>query len=217
MTTSRKWTIGAALLIVVVLVGTWFLLVSPKRGEVSELQAATESQEGKNASLETEVALLKEQNKKLPKYQAELAELRNRIPATEGMPSLIRQLRVAADKSGVDLDALTPQPAVALVGPEGGTPAVGEGGSLPPEALAGVNFDIVVSGGYFEIQQFMNKVENLERYVQVSGFTIAEGEETTEGDTEANAGDLTATLNSRAYLVPTAVVDTEAEPLETEQ
>jgi Tfp pilus assembly protein PilO len=192
---------------VVIMTVTWFLLVSPKRGEASQLQVDTESQLNENASLETDLAVLKEQNKKLPKYQAQLAELQSRIPTTSGMPTLIRQLTIAADRSGVEMSSLTPTLAVPLA-PPGGTPgAVSPEGALPAGELSGINVDIVVTGGFFEIQQFVNKLENLDRYVQVSGFTIAEGDGATDQGSDAS---LTATFNSRVYLLPEGVDVTTA-------
>ena len=191
MTTTRKWSLGAAVIVVLILVATWFLLVSPKRGEAADLQAATAAQDNENSSLETELAVLREQNKKLPKYQAELVELRNRVPQTNAMPGFIRQLTAAADNSGVELKSLTPAPAVPLSAESLPPEAVSPEGVLPGGKLAGVNVDIIVTGGFFEIQQFANKLENLERYALVVGLTIDEAEavETEEGSRRDGSGE----------------------------
>jgi hypothetical protein len=206
MTTTRKWTTGAAVLAVLILVATWFLLVSPKRGEATQLQADTAAQLNENASLETQLSVLREQNKNLPKYQAELAGLRDQVPQTNVLPGFVRQLSMAADRSGVTLDILTPTPAVPLSVDGAAPEAISVEGNLPAGKLAGINVDIVVSGGFFEIQQFANKLENLERYNLVSGLDIGPA----EGDTEAVATDntknlLTATFHSRVFLVPVGV------------
>jgi type IV pilus assembly protein PilO len=206
MTTTRKWTTGAAVLAVLILVATWFLLVSPKRGEATQLQADTAAQVNENASLETQLSVLREQNKKLPKYQADLAGLYDQVPQTNALPGFVHQLSIAADRSGVALDILTPTPAVPLsVG--GAIPEpVSPEGNLPAGQLAGINVDIAVSGGFFEIQQFANKLENLQRYNLVGGLDIGPA----EGETDVVATDnsknlLTATFHSRVFLVPVGV------------
>ncbi len=207
MTTTRKWTMGSAVLVLLILVATWFLLVSPKRVEATQLQADTAAQVNENSSLETELAVLREQNKKLPKYQAEVAAIHDQVPQTNALPGYIRQLSTAADRSGVSLDILTPTPAVPL-SVDGVAPApLSPEGFLPAGELAGINVDIVVSGGFFEIQQFANKLENLQRYNLVGGLDIgpAEGDSTTTEVTDNTKNLLTATFHSRVFLVPAAV------------
>jgi type IV pilus assembly protein PilO len=206
MTTTRKWTMGSAVLVLLILVATWFLLVSPKRGEASQLQADTAAQVNENSSLETELAVLREQNKKLPKYQAEVAAIHDQVPQTNAEPSYVRQLSVAADRSGVTLESLTPTPAVPL-SVDGAPPsAISPEGFLPPGELAGINVDIVVSGGFFEIQQFANKLENLQRYNLVGGLDIAPAEDDSTTEVTADTKNLlTATFHSRVFLVPPAV------------
>jgi Tfp pilus assembly protein PilO len=206
MTTTRKWTTGAAVLAVLILVATWFLLVSPKRGEATQLQADTAAQLNENSSLETQLSVLREQNKNLPKYQADLAGLYDQVPQTNALPGFVRQLSIAADRSGVTLDVLTPTPAVPLSVDGAAPEPVSPEGNLPAGKLAGINVDIAVTGGFFEIQQFANKLENLQRYNLVSGLDIgpAEGETDTVA-TDSSKNLLTATFHSRVFLVPVGV------------
>ncbi len=39
MTKSRTWTVGTAVLVVLILLAGWFLLVTPKRSHAADLQA----------------------------------------------------------------------------------------------------------------------------------------------------------------------------------
>jgi Tfp pilus assembly protein PilO len=203
MTITHKWIAGAVVLALALLAGTWFLLVSPKRTEAADLQAQAESQQATNQSLETELALLKQQKKDLPEQQAALAGLRTQVPQTQALPSLVRLLDQAAEKSGVDFTTLSPTAAVPVMSAPGAVESAD--GVLPPEQLAAVNSDIVVNGGYFEIVKFVNALENLERYVLVTNMTIVESDSSgEEAGASENAGDLTATLSSRVFLLPTA-------------
>jgi Tfp pilus assembly protein PilO len=213
MTVTHKWIAGAVALAVAIMAAGWFLLVSPKRSEASDLQSQADAQLQTNQGLETELEVLKQQKKDLPEKQAELAGLRTQIPQTESMPSLIRLLDVAADKAGVDLVSMSPTPAVPVAGLEAAPvdpAAAGAVGVLPSNQLAAINSDITVTGGYFEIERFVNSLENLERYVLVAGMTIGKEEGATADTTQVDDGTLTAVLSSRVFLLPGETVPVEA-------
>ena len=116
MTDTRKWTLGAALVAVVILVAGWFLLISPTRAEVADLEAQTQQQENANSALDTQLAVLKEQNKDLPEKQAELAALQTKIPQTAELPTYIREMQDVGRKSGVAFTSLTPATPVTVGG-----------------------------------------------------------------------------------------------------
>lgn len=209
MTETRKWTLGAALIAVLILVAGWFLLISPQRAEVASLQTEAQSQDDANAALATELSVLKQQNKELPEKQAELAVLQTKIPQSPELPTYIREMQDIARQADVDFTSLTPTVPVSMGG------VVGTSGTLVPEQLAALNVDMVVTGSYFAITKFMNELETANRYTLVSGYGIsAEG---SDGESTSDASALTATINSRIYLVPptpevaaTAATDTAA-------
>lgn len=196
MTETRKWTLGAVLIAVMILVAGWFLLISPTRAEVAELQTQTEAQLDQNSALQTQVSVLKEQNKDLPEKQAELAALRTKIPEAPELPTYIREMQDIGRQSGVSFTSLTPTTPVGVGG------ATSTTGALLPEELAAINVDMVVAGSYFEITKFMNELETSSRYTLVSGYSISEdGAE--EGASTQGSPELLATVNARIYLVPT--------------
>ncbi len=51
MTDTRKWSALAVVLVAAIFAAGWFLLVSPKRGEASELRSRRCTQEEANARL----------------------------------------------------------------------------------------------------------------------------------------------------------------------
>ena len=195
MTETRKWTVGAAVVAVAILVAGWFLLISPKRAEVSDLEAQTAAQEATNSQTQTQLAVLKQQNKDLPEKQAELAALRTKIPLTSALPTYIPEMEDIGNKAGVDFVAMTPAPAVNL-----GASAETAEQSLTPGSLAAVNVEMIVTGGYFEITRFVNELEGAQRYTLVAGFTLSDD----VADTGAKEGDLTATISARVFLAPEA-------------
>jgi Tfp pilus assembly protein PilO len=212
MTTTRKWTAGAALVAVLVLVAGWFLLVAPKQSEASDLKTQAQTQEDTNATLQTQIATLKQEYKSLPEQQAQLAKLHEQIPQTGQMPTYVTQLIAAADRSGVKLKTMTPQDPATL-----GTAALGVTTTttpLSPDSLAGQNVDVEVEGSYFEIMKFESELETLQRYVLVTGVTVAELEDTGSTTTTAAPTNkvLTGTFNTRVFLVPAAPTTEVVQP-----
>jgi type IV pilus assembly protein PilO len=191
VTETRKWLLGAVAVAVAVALGGWFLLVAPKRAEVADLQSQTTTQEQSNDQGRTQLEVLKQQNKDLPQKQAELAALREKIPATENLPAYIHELLTIASNSDVTLTDMAPAAAVTV-----GTAPSLTGAPLTSGELAAVNVDFTLSGQYEGIQKFMNDLENADRYTLVSGLTIEE-------DEESDTGALTATVNGRIFVTPT--------------
>lgn len=208
MTQTRKWTVWTVVLAVAIAAAGWFLLISPKRAEADSLNTQAAAVEADNATLEAQIATLKLQQKQLPKWQAQLAELRTQLPATPALPSLIRTLSAEADKSGVKLIALSPATPVTMVPAEAAdtadvveTPTTG----LTPAMLAAQDLTLQVTGGYFEIQQFVNRLERMDRVLLVLGLNVAEP----DGE-DAAAGTLAGTVTGRVFMVPPATTSTSA-------
>jgi Tfp pilus assembly protein PilO len=178
----KQWALLTVVAVVAIAAGGWFLLISPQRSHASDLRTQTQTQQTQNESIQNELASLQSQHKGLPQVQADLAKLGVQLPNNPGLPALIRSLSSAADAAGVDLISLTPtapqavasaapaaaaSPAPAAAGSTttGGTSTAGS--STPATAnvgaLASLNIQIVVNGGYFHVEQFVSNLEALAR------------------------------------------------------
>ena len=213
MTDIRKWSAGAAILAVAIFAAGWFLLVAPKHHATADLKAQAVSQESANALLQQKLQVLQAQQQDLPQQQAKLATLHTRIPNNPALPSLIRDLTAAGRKVGVSIDSMAPAapvavtatanalaPAAAPAAPSSGAPAVAS-------TLFQVPLALQVTGSYFEIEQYLNKLEGLKRSLLITGFTL--GVAQASSSTAASAGssgtpaatsDLTVTLTGRVFL-----------------
>lgn len=201
------------LAIVAILAAGWFLLIKPKSNAVAEKRTEVETQQAANAQLRARIAMLRELAKDLPAQQARLAEIQRRIPGNPALPALIRALSDAASTSGVDLVSLSPGPPALLaaapaapVAPVAtGTPvggAVRPGAALTSgRALAQIPVTIVVSGGYFQIEQFFSNTEALQRSMLVTGVSVAPA--TGGGPAGSPAGRLVSNITGRVYLTTT--------------
>ena len=187
----------------------WFLLISPKKTEASDLQAQAAAQEQTNAGLRTKLQVLQAQAKELPKKQADLARVAAKIPDNPSLPALIRALTAASQSAGVEFVSVTPGPPAAVAAPAAaapgqpaaagaaapapaapaaGAPAAGAAPAAAPVdpaaagTLAAIPVTLNVVGGYFEVAQFMANLENLPRALRVTNLTLAPGASPTAGD-----------------------------------
>jgi Tfp pilus assembly protein PilO len=228
MTDMRKWSAGAAVLVLAILAAGWFLLVAPKHQATADLKTKATSQEQANAQLQQQIQVLQAQQQDLPQQQAKLATLSTQIPSNPALPSLIRDLTAAANKVGLTIDSMAPAPPVALVAPltavapvppasttdttdtSGGTDSTATTTTTPvaPPVAASTLFQVPltlsVTGSYFEVEQFLNKLEGLKRSMLISGLTMTPGggvsTTTTSGGSDASASDLKVVLTGRVFL-----------------
>jgi type IV pilus assembly protein PilO len=216
MTKSRQWVIGAAVLALLVLVAGWFLLVSPKRSKAAELKTETASQQSANQTLQMQIAQLKARVKDLPKEQALLAEIAGKLPSDPALPSLIRDLSKAADDADVTLVSLTPgQPALMQAAPiaqPAAKPATAAGGATSgtpaaPAAnvgqLAMIPLTISVTGGFFQVEQFISNLESLNRALMTTGLEAAPGGAPSSSQASGSTSGpntLAVSLTSRVFM-----------------
>ena len=172
----------------VVLLGGWFLLVSPKRSQAAELRSAAAVQVSANTVVETQLVQLKSLARNLPREQAKLAAVAARVPTSRALPALIRALNDAARGAGVELLSVSPgastlvTPAVAAAAPiptataSPASPAK-PGTAVPADAgqLAQIPVTMSIVGGYFQVEQFVAALEGLQRSLRLTGVTMAPG------------------------------------------
>jgi Tfp pilus assembly protein PilO len=205
MSMTRKWSLLTAVLIAAVFVASWFLLISPKRSEAADLKSQAQTQSEANATLVQKLAELKAQQEDLPAQRARLAVFRTQIPNNPALPSLVRDLTAAARKVGASIDEMSPQPPMALVDPAAPVTATTGNGAAPAPQLFGVPLTLKVSGGFFELEQYVNRLEGLKRSFLVTGFTVKPAE-----GTEAVPGSLTIEIQGQVFLAPPAAAPTAA-------
>jgi Tfp pilus assembly protein PilO len=103
-TSDRKILYGLAA--VVVLAGFWFLILSPKRGELGELDSKVAAAQAATTQNE-QLAALAEQSKESYKadYQ-EMVVLGKAVPGDDDVSSLLEQVNGLAERSDVEFNSL---------------------------------------------------------------------------------------------------------------
>lgn len=179
---ARQWSLLTAVAVVAVLVAGWFLLISPKHAEAGRLRADATTRSGVNDTLRAQITALTAQARKLPQQRARLAVLATKIPDNPALPALIRTLRDAADRAGVDFVSLQPGAPTAFT--PGATSAVPAAPAVPGAAAAGaaaagagqllaIPITVQVSGGFYQLEQFLTNLEDMPRSFLVGQLAVA--------------------------------------------
>lgn len=210
MTTTRRWVIGTAIAVVVILAAGWMLLVKPQKHKVSGLHDQTATQLQANQLLLTQISALQAEQKELPQQQLVLQKFATEIPDTASEPAIIRALTETAKGAGVDLATITPG-SPTLVSSAPATASQSLGGTSTSGASAGTLYSLplslAVSGGYSNIESFFSGLEHLPRAFLVSSFNLNPGS-TSAGSSGggAVANSLNATISTAVFYATVAPV-----------
>ena len=185
--TRRQELVLAGVAAVLVLIAATLLLIRPAR------QATAQAHADRDAAV-SESQTLRDQIKALEGLQPNEAELRAKanqakaeFPTTPALPGLVDALQDAASLAGVDLNSVAP--------------AAPKASTTTPQ-LAEILTTVTVSGGYFEIQDFLVRLENLvkgsdpgrvpPRSVLVRSVGLTGGQSGATDDSAAAAADASA-------------------------
>jgi type IV pilus assembly protein PilO len=164
---TSRWSAGAVLLTLLVLVGSWFLLIGPRRADAGTLREQTTSAQSQASALQTQIAQLKSEFADLPKRRAELAAIKAQLPPAADVPALVRNLQDYAAAAGVSLDSIAPGTPVI----HGGA-AAGTSGAAQPGQVVEIPIQLAVAGDYFEDALFVKSLQTkLTRAYLISGLT----------------------------------------------
>jgi Tfp pilus assembly protein PilO len=187
----KQWIALAAVAVIAILAGGWFLLVSPKHSDAASLRLQASDKQRANEMLLSEIAQLKAKAKDLPRQQAKLAAVAAKIPNNGALPTLIRALNAAAADTGVELVSMAPtQPTAVAAAPasvttpttpattSAGTTSAASASSAGSSAVGtleqiGVTLNVV--GNYFQVAEYLDRLENLTRAFRVTTLNIVPG------------------------------------------
>jgi Tfp pilus assembly protein PilO len=182
MNKLRAWGVLALVAAVAIAAGGWFLALSPQKSKVSSLKDQTAQQQDANAKLRSQIALLKKQQSQIPAEQARIAQIKNRIPESPQLTNYVRTLTSLAAATHVELVSIAPaaptQVKLASAQPQGTAPSDAAAGGAAPAAapnLSTISVAIDVVGDYYNVQQFLSKLEDTQRATIVSAVSLKPG------------------------------------------
>lgn len=188
MANRRALIIGVAAALVVLLLW-WVLLWNPQRDKISEARDRRTAAEQQVAQLRVTLSRLQELSRTEALKRSQIEALRVAIPDQPNLGLFILDLNEAADRAGIDFLSVTPSP------PTGGN------GQATPSSM---NLAISITGGYFQVLDFVNRLTDLPRIVVIDNLAVTAGEGT----------DLTVAITGRTFTtaVPGAVAPTTTAP-----
>ena len=154
---GRTGTIVAAVVAFLGLLLFWFVVVNPKRGELTDVKAQIAAEEVKTQQLTAELQRLEALQENAAKLQAELGTIRRYVPVRPELANFIVQVQDAANSAGLDFVQISPQ--LPKNPPEGA-------------ALAEVSASIQAKGGYFALQDFIRRLYGLDRALRADTVSI---------------------------------------------
>ena len=195
LTRTTAWVGGAVLLALVVTAATWLLLVSPRQQLVADLRDQASATAAQNELLEAQVRQLEAQLGDVPQTRAEVAALREQVPADADLATLLRQVTELAERSGAALTGVTPtEPAAAVAAGEVAT-AEADATATGASGVQTIPVTITATGTFAQAQELLRLVQvDLPRAVLVRSVTLTGGEE---------GGALQLSLTADAFALPT--------------
>ena len=158
----RQIVIIAVLVSLVLIVAFVFLVWNPKGKEISAANANLSSLQSQNSTAQAEIATLTAFQAQLPTAKAELARLQTAIPNYPDLANFILAVNAISNKSGISFISISPsQPA----------PQPATAGSSPAPPI--VALSIQIKGGYFQVLDFLNRLDNLPRLVVTSTLSLS--------------------------------------------
>lgn len=163
---TGKWSLGTALLCVVLLAASWFLLISPRRADASDIEGQAEGARSQAATLQTQIDELKAQFLTLPAQLKDLDAIQGRMPTKLNMPALLRTIKQQAADSKVVLVSITPgTPVVATPPGVSAPPTPGEG------TLVSIPLVMEVQGTYSRCVSFLKRMQTgIQRSILITGL-----------------------------------------------
>lgn len=214
-------TIVAIVALLVLAIGFWALLYSPKRGEVKKLDAQVSQVEASLSEHRAEIAEAEQARGRFPVDYQQLVVLGKAVPNEDDTASLLVQLNRLADESKVRFKEFSLEGESGEAAP---APTTGEsvppteaaaslmplGASVGPAGLAVMPYSLSFEGGWFQVADFIRSLDSLVktqnekvsvdgRLITIDGFSLAPEQE--EG---SSAIKLNADFHVTTYLTPPA-------------
>lgn len=191
---SRVVAVGVLLFVVLLIVWNAVLFGPAGKSESNAKQRDTVALAA-TPQLASQLKALQEIARKGPEFQAKIDRLNHAVPVKPDLEGFMRVADTIQKKSGVD-----------WVHIESAAPTSGTGASE-------IRMSIIVSGGYYQVLDYLRQIETTTRIVVVDGISVAtsanESAATGKGTTTPTAApngapNLTVTLNARMFTQSSA-------------
>ena len=151
-------TVGTLLLVV-----AWFFLgFKPASSKLKEVKDEVTQTENEIAALETRLATLQELKRNAKQLRADARRYAEGLPTKPAVSDFIRQVQEQASDSGIEFLTVAPSAPSAPSGPN--APTAG--------GLKAISVSLNASGTFFQVEEFVSKMERLERAIRIDTFSL---------------------------------------------
>jgi Tfp pilus assembly protein PilO len=157
---SRRAPLIVAIVGVVVALLVVVGLILPKQSAVTKKQGEIDLAQQQESQLRTDLAQLKDVSQQAGQLRKRESRLAAEVPPTADLPGIIRLLNTTALRSAVDFMSVSP-----------GQPAASASGTTST-----IPVQVNVGGGFFAVDQFLQRLERLSRAAKVTTITVTPGE-----------------------------------------
>lgn len=145
MTRSQERLLAVAAMVLVLAAGA-MLLVRPQREAASQARDDERAARRESQALHDQIRALQALQANEPTLREQARKALAEFPPTPALPGLVDALQDMADKAGVELASVSP--------------AAPKPSSFDPQ-LAEIATQVTIEGGYFEVQDFLMRLEEL--------------------------------------------------------
>lgn len=197
---SLKLKIVLLLVLTAVVAAGWYLIsYRPGQKDLGQLRSQVVAKQQEVANLDAQLKHLQALKANEPRLRAVLARYDRALPSEPKLPEFILQMHDIANKAGVDWISVAPSQPAAPTG--SGAAAT----TNPATGLREISVSINTTGRYFALQNFMYRLERLNRVLRVDNFGIS----------PAQGGALSVSMKMRMFMSPAAPAPAAAAPTTT--
>ena len=179
---------GVAGAVVVLLL--WYVFFwSPQSRAIADARERREAAERLEGELRARLSRLREAKRVEATTRSQIDALRVAVPDQPNLAQLILDANDAATRSGIDFLSISPTPpsapGAATTGAAGTAPDTAPGtapGATPATGTAGrpseIRLAMTITGGYFQVLDFINRLDALPRLVVIDSLNVTAGGET---------------------------------------
>jgi hypothetical protein len=209
--TTRDRLVLMGIVTLAVLVGGWFVLVSPERQKASKIDAEVSAAHTQREEARAQVANAHNAQTQYQSAYASMVRLGKAVPPEAEIPSLVYQLDQASNQKDVDFSSITD---TGVTAPSGSSTTTGTATTAAtPAGFTQVPFTFIFKGTYFSLYHLFTQLNHFvlntaSGGLQVTGrlLTIQDAnldlKEVGGSSGSSGEGLLTGTITATAYILP---------------
>jgi type IV pilus assembly protein PilO len=156
MTQREQALVGVGIIAILLAAAFWWFRFTPQAATIGAMSAHVDTVETNNRNARVAIArgTVKQLQDEAAEYQRNLDLMRELVPTSNEVPSLLESVSTAARRVGLDLASVEPVPVI------------------PGEQFDTYRYKVSVMGGYHEIAQFLTNVGSLDRIMAPVGLDL---------------------------------------------